>query len=293
MSPAPRSCSSRNARTRSRTSSGRPRRRSTSSLDDVVGGPGHTRHRAILWRDATPAVPDAPWRGVLLPARRETGSPRRRRPERHGPCAGLGHEGSPRRRALRPRAVERTPPDGRDCRDRGSEPRGGGVVRPARAAGRTPSRDPGRTAGGGVRPRVPRHRPARQALPRRGDDRRALRSRAPGCRPAVRRRQLGHGSRRPPRRSQPRDPVPCADRRAHVPRPLRAGAGLRERARRRRRLARGRDRAGGQRRGARLPAHLQSPHDDGGVLGRVSGRRGVRPVGCDPWRVCVGSDPRV
>ena len=44
--------------------------------------------------------------------------------------------------------------------------------------------------------------------------------------------ELGHGARRRPRRRQPRDPLVRADGRAELPRPLRAGAGLRERARR-------------------------------------------------------------
>ena len=80
--------------------------------------------------------------------------------------------------------------------------------------------------------------PERQAVPRRRDHRRAVRPRHSRPRPARRRPGLGHGAARPPRRRQPRDPLPRADRRTDVPRPLRAGTRLRQRPRRRRRVDR-------------------------------------------------------
>ena len=57
---------------------------------------------------------------------------------------------------------------------------------------------------------------------------------APRRRAARRRGRLAHGARRPPRRREPRDPLLRAHGRADVPRPLRAGARVRQRPRPRR-----------------------------------------------------------
>ena len=100
----------------------------------------------------------------------------------------------------------------------------------------------------------------------------------PARRAPRRRRRLGHRARRPPRRRQPRDPLVRAHRREDVPRPLRAGTRLRERARPRRRWRV--DRARGERRAVRPPPRLASLHDDGALLGAVprpERSRGRRP----------------
>ena len=83
---------------------------------------------------------------------------------------------------------------------------------------------------------------------------------------------VGHGPRRRARRGEPGDPLLRPHRRAHVPRPLRAGAGLPQRPRRRRRLGRPR----GQRRPGRPRPPLHAPHADGAVLAAVPTRTSSR-----------------
>ena len=175
-------------------------------LDDVGGRPGRRRHRAILCADAPPPVPDAPRGGVVLRRRRPPGRPGRGLPERRGPGAGRGRTCAARGRHLRPRPRERPGPHRRDGSHRRTRRDARGVGGAAGAARRPAVRYPGRGARVRVRARVPRRRPERQALPRRRDGRRALRSPPPRARAAARGRELGHDARRAPRSSEPRGP---------------------------------------------------------------------------------------
>ena len=183
-----------------------------------------------------------------------------------GRGAGGGGASAARARSLRPRAHERAAPADRDGGDRGPEPRGSHrvVARAPRAPAVTGSR------------RSPPSSSRRSSCTRSAgvvpNDRRFLGGETIGelfdrVLPALERLladdPLGHGARRPPRRREPGDPVVRAHGRADVPRALRAGARLRERPRRRRRV----DRPRGQRRAARPPARVVPPDDDGGLLG--------------------------
>ena len=166
-SPEPSRCSSRNARTRSSTSSGAPLRvsGSRSRLDDVARRPrsrlpGRRMHRAILWRDAPAALSDAARSGVVLRSRRKALRSGEGLTHRPGSSAGRGGKDSARARDLRPRSHERASSHRGDGEDRGSEPqrRARGVARAARAPRRAAVLDSGGRARGRVRPRLPRGR---------------------------------------------------------------------------------------------------------------------------------------
>ena len=96
---------------------------------------------------------------------------------------------------VRPRDHERPAPHDGDGGDRGAGQRRRGVAGAAGAPGRPLSSIPAGRARGRVRPRLPRGRPEREALPRRRVDRRAVRPRPARPRPAARRRELGHRAR--------------------------------------------------------------------------------------------------
>ena len=139
-------------------------------------------------------------------------------------------------------------------RDRALAGAGGVARRPAR-------RDPARRARGCVRRRAPgQGRGA--ALPRRRVARRGARPRPPRA-GATARPRVAHRSRGPPRRRQPDRHLVRALGRPHLLRHVRAGAGVHQRARRRRRRL---DRPHGQLRPLR-PAPPRPDDDDGAPLG--------------------------
>ena len=194
--------------------------------------------------------------------------------------AKSGRRGARRDRA-RPRALQRPSAHARDRVHRRARHRAGVLARAPRDPGRPALGDPGGRAPARVRPRVPRRDPERDAVPPRRVDRRALRPGRPRRRAPRRRRRLGHRARRPPRRRQPGDPLVRAHRREDVPRPLRAGTRLRQRARPRRRWRV--DRARRERRAVRPPPRLASLHDDGALLGAVPGAERSRGRFAGPY----------
>src|SRR5918994_3014189 len=140
------------------------------------------------------------------------------------------------------------------------------MARARRVEGRTPAGHPRGRARGALHRRPADHR-RRPQVPRRRVAAGGAGARRPGPR-APGRTRLGHRSRRPPRRRQPRGALAGAHGRRPVPVELRAGAGLHQRARPRRRV----DRAHGQLHSLR-PLASGARDDDGSPLAPVRKER--------------------